>query len=192
MNEEQEMNQRLHAQAVVTLGGGCFWCLEAVYTELQGVVKLVSGYAGGTLANPSYQQVCSGNTGHAEVVQVTFDPEVVTFQEILGVFFSIHDPTTLNRQGADVGTQYRSVIFYENEAQKEAAEQFIAEITAEQIFPAPIVTELSPLDIFYEAEDYHQDYYQYNSQQPYCRAVITPKVAKFRKAYAQKLKSAQS
>jgi peptide-methionine (S)-S-oxide reductase len=188
MHEEQEMNQLLHSKPVITLGGGCFWCLEAVYTELQGVVKLVSGYAGGTLANPTYQQVCSGNTGHAEVVQVTFDPEVVTFQEILGVFFSIHDPTTLDRQGADVGTQYRSVIFYESEAQKEAAEQFIAEITAERIFPASIVTELSPLGTFYEAEDYHQDYYQYNSQQPYCRAVITPKVAKFRKAYAKKLK----
>jgi peptide-methionine (S)-S-oxide reductase len=174
------------------LGGGCFWCLEAVYAELQGVVKIASGYAGGTMPNPSYQQVCSGNTGHAEVVQVTFDPEVITYQEILGVFFSIHDPTTLNRQGADVGTQYRSVIFYQNQGQKEAAEQFISEVTEKQIFPDPIVTEVAPLETFYEAEDYHQDYYKYNGQQPYCQVVIAPKVAKFRNSYAHKLKKVSS
>ena len=188
MSEEQDKKQSLNDKQVVTLGGGCFWCLEAVYAELQGVVKITSGYAGGTEANPTYQQVCSGNTGHAEVVQVTFDPEVTAFEEILGVFFSIHDPTTLNRQGADVGTQYRSVIFYENEQQKEAAGQFISELTAEQIFSDPIVTEVVPLEMLYEAEDYHQDYYKYNSRQPYCQVVITPKVAKFRKAYAHKLK----
>jgi peptide-methionine (S)-S-oxide reductase len=189
MNEEQDKKQSLNDKPVVTLGGGCFWCLEAVYAELQGVVKMASGYAGGTVANPTYQQVCSGNTGHAEVVQVTFDPEVTTFEEILGVFFSIHDPTTLNRQGADVGTQYRSVIFYENEEQKEAAEQFISKITAEQIFPDPIVTEVAPLGTFYEAEEYHQDYYKNNSEQPYCQVVVAPKVARFRKAYAHKLKA---
>ena len=191
MGEVQDKKQPLSDKPVVTLGGGCFWCLEAVYAELQGVVKMTSGYAGGTVPNPSYQQVCSGNTGHAEVVQVTFDPEVITYQEILGVFFSIHDPTTLNRQGADVGTQYRSVIFYQNQEQKEAAEQFISEVTAEQIFPDPIVTEVAPLETFYEAEDYHQDYYKYNSQQPYCQVVIAPKVAKFRSSYAHKLKESK-
>lgn len=189
MSDDRLLNQAEHDLPAVTLGGGCFWCLEAVFVELQGVVKVGSGYAGGTVTNPSYQQVCSGNTGHAEVVQVTFDPQVVTYEEILAVFFSIHDPTTLNRQGADVGTQYRSVIFYHNLAQKEAAELLISNLEGQQIWPDPIVTELAPLELFYEAEDYHQDYYQYNSEQPYCRVVISPKVAKFRKSFAHKLKS---
>ena len=173
---------------LATLGGGCFWCLEAVYLELQGVEKVVSGYAGGSVRNPSYREVCTGNTGHAEVVQLTFDPEQISFREILEVFFTIHDPTTLNRQGADVGTQYRSAIFYHNEEQRQIAEETIAEFDAAGIWPNPIVTEVTPLDTFYEAEDYHQDYYQQNSDQPYCQIIISPKVAKFRQKFAAKRK----
>ncbi len=172
---------------IATLGGGCFWCLEAVYLQLKGVNKVVSGYAGGHVANPSYQQVCTGMTGHAEVTQIAFDPRVISFRDILGVFFSIHDPTTLNRQGADVGTQYRSVIFYHDETQKQVAEAVMAEISAQKIWDRPLVTEVTPLDVFYPAEDYHQDYYARNGQQPYCRAVIAPKVAKFRKQYLEML-----
>jgi peptide-methionine (S)-S-oxide reductase len=174
---------------LATLGGGCFWCLEAVYQELQGVEKVVSGYAGGSVPDPSYRQVCTGNTGHVEVVQLSFDPEQISFREILEVFFTIHDPTTLNRQGADVGTQYRSAIFYHDESQRQIAEEMIAELDAADIWPHPIVTELSPLDVFYEAEDYHQDYYQQNGNQPYCRIVISPKVAKFRQKFAAKRKT---
>lgn len=173
---------------LATLGGGCFWCLEAVYLELQGVEKVVSGYAGGSVRNPSYRQVCTGNTGHAEVVQLTFDPEQISFREILEVFFTIHDPTTLNRQGADVGTQYRSAIFYHDEEQRQIAKETIAKLDAADIWPNPIVTEVTPLDTFYEAEDYHQDYYEQNPNQPYCQIVITPKVAKFRKKFADKRK----
>jgi peptide-methionine (S)-S-oxide reductase len=190
MSIEADSFQPDIASSMATLGGGCFWCLEAVYVELQGVLKVVSGYAGGHIANPTYQQVCSGNTGHAEVAQITFDASVVSYKEILTVFFTIHDPTTLNRQGADVGTQYRSVIFYHNQQQKQVAEKLIAELEAERIWPDPIVTEVSALDVFYEAEDYHQDYYKYNSEQPYCRVVISPKVAKFRQKFAHKLKTA--
>ncbi len=177
-----------HSREIATLAGGCFWCLEAVYKDLRGVESVVSGYSGGSVTNPTYQQVCSGDTGHAEVVQVTFDPQVVTFREILEVFFTIHDPTTLNRQGADTGTQYRSAIFYHSPEQREVAEQVIAELTAEQLWPDPIVTEVKPLTEFYAAEDYHQDYFENNPYQPYCMAVVAPKVSKFRKKFLDKLK----
>jgi peptide-methionine (S)-S-oxide reductase len=170
-----------------TLAGGCFWCLEAVFEQLKGVEKVVSGYCGGTVSNPTYEQVCTGRTGHAEVVQVTFDPNVISYREILDVFFATHDPTTKNRQGADVGTQYRSAIFYHSLEQKETAERRITELNAEQIWPAPIVTEVVPLATFYPAEEYHQGYYRGNPVQGYCRAVISPKVAKFRKQFADKL-----
>jgi len=173
---------------VATLAGGCFWCLEAVFDELKGVVSVESGYSGGKLQDPSYAQVCDGDTGHAEVVQVTFDPLVLTYNDLLTVFFSIHDPTTLNRQGADAGTQYRSAIFYHDEAQKETAEQVIRKIEDAGIWEAPIVTEVTPFDKFYLAEDYHQEYFAHNSFQPYCRAVIAPKVSKFRKQYVDRLK----
>lgn len=173
---------------VATLAGGCFWCLEAVYNQLRGVLKVESGYAGGRIPNPTYEQVCSGGTGHAEVVQITFDPEAITFRDLLEVFFTIHDPTTLNRQGADVGTQYRSAIFYHTPEQREAADRIIAEMTADKVWDNPVVTEVTPLKDFYSAEGYHQDYYQNNSSQPYCRVVIEPKVAKFRQKYLEKLK----
>ncbi len=174
---------------VATLGGGCFWCLEAVYDELSGVEDVVSGYSGGTVVNPSYNAVCSGTTGHAEVVQIRFDPAVISFKEILEVFFSIHDPTTLNRQGADVGTQYRSAIFYHTEAQKAIAEQMIAELTAEKVWDDPIVTQVAPFDVFYKAEDYHQEYFKYNDRQPYCQMVIAPKLIKFRQRWSARIKN---
>ena len=180
--------QQAATREVATLGGGCFWCLEAVFDDLQGVTDVVSGYAGGHVANPTYEQVCGGRTGHAEVVQVTFDPGVVSFEEVLGVFFGIHDPTTLNRQGADVGTQYRSAIYYHSDAQKATAEAMIAQLNAEHIWSGPIVTEVTPAPVFYPAEDYHQEYFKRNPYQGYCQAVISPKVAKFRKQYSQKLK----
>ena len=182
------MSEVLHGKEVATLAGGCFWCLEAVYDELRGVTDVVSGYAGGRVRNPSYQDVCAGTTGHAEVVQVTFDPAVVSFREILEVFFTVHDPTTLNRQGADVGTQYRSAIFYRSPEQKTTAEQVIREIDAAKIWSAPIVTEVVPLTDFYPAEDYHQEYFARNPTQGYCSFVIAPKVAKFRRQYLSKLK----
>jgi len=173
----------------ITLGGGCFWCTEAVFEELKGVTKVESGYSGGTVPNPSYEQVCSGDTGHAEVSQVTFDPKIISLKQILEVFFTVHDPTTLNRQGNDVGTQYRSVIFYRNDEQKAVAQQVIREITAENIWDGKIVTELAPFKAFYKAEDYHQEYYRLHGAQPYCRFVIEPKVAKFRKKFQDLLKS---
>ena len=173
---------------VATLGGGCFWCLEAVFDGLQGVTDVVSGYAGGHVQNPDYKSVCTGRTGHAEVVQVTFDPSVVTYEDVLGIFFAIHDPTTLNRQGADVGTQYRSAIYYHSDAQKATAEALIARLNAEHIWPNPIVTEVTAAPVFYPAEDYHQEYFKRNPYQGYCQAVISPKVAKFRKQYSAKLK----
>ncbi len=173
---------------VATLAGGCFWCLEAVFEQLRGVEKVESGYAGGAAPAPSYQQVCGGRTGHAEVVQVTFDPAVVPYQDILDVFFATHDPTTLNRQGADVGTQYRSAIFYHTPRQKEIAERRIAELNAAGVWDAPIVTEVAPFQAFYKAEDYHQGYFRANPSQPYCQAVVSPKVAKFRKRFADRLK----
>ena len=173
---------------VATLAGGCFWCLEAVFDELKGVVSVESGYSGGKAQDPSYAQVCDGDTGHAEVVHVTFDPLVLTYNDLLTVLFSIHDPTTLNRQGADAGTQYRSAIFYHDEAQKETAEQVIRKIEDAGIWDHPIVTEVTPFDKFYLAEDYHQKYFAHNSFQPYCLAVIAPKVSKFRKQYVDRLK----
>ncbi len=170
------------------LGGGCFWCLEAVYDELQGVASVENGYAGGTAPEPSYEQVCSGRTGHAEVVRITFDPGVVSYRELLQVFFTIHDPTTLNRQGADVGTQYRSVIFTLDEAQAQTAQQVIREIEAANIWERPLVTVVEPLDEFYIAEDYHQEYFKKNPYAGYCRAVVAPKVARFRQKFAARLK----
>jgi peptide-methionine (S)-S-oxide reductase len=171
-----------------TLAGGCFWCLEAVFADLRGVERVVSGYSGGHVENPTYQEVCGETTGHAEVVQVTFDPQAASYKELLEVFFTIHDPTTLNRQGGDVGTQYRSAIFYHSPEQQETAAQVIAELDAARVWDAPIVTEVVPLEIFYPAENYHQEYYQNNANQPYCRAVIAPKVSKFRQKYLEKLK----
>ncbi len=171
---------------VATLAGGCFWCLEAAFQDLKGVDKVESGYAGGHVPNPSYEAVCTGTTGHAEVVQITFDAAVVSYRDLLHVFFTIHDPTTLNRQGADVGTQYRSAIFYHTAEQKAAAEEVIAELA--KVWDDPIVTELKPLERFYPAEEYHRDYYRRNPNQGYCSAVIAPKVAKVRKLYLDKLK----
>jgi peptide-methionine (S)-S-oxide reductase len=176
-------------QEKATLGGGCFWCLEAVFLELKGVSGVQSGYAGGTTENPTYKQVCSGTTGHAEVVQVTFAPSVVSFEDLLRIFFTIHDPTTKDRQGADVGTQYRSAIFYESEEQRRSAEKIMKEIAAERLYPGPIVTQIAPLDRFWPAEDYHADYFNRNPEQGYCRIVIEPKVAKFRNKWREKLKA---
>jgi len=171
-----------------TLGGGCFWCVEAIYLDVKGVESVVSGYAGGATANPTYEQVCSGRTGHAEVVQVNFDPEIISYEDILYIFWRTHDPTTLNRQGADVGTQYRSVIFYHDEAQKEIAERSKRETDASSLWPNPIVTEIALLPDFYKAEGYHQDFYRLNPNQPYCRMVIDPKVQKFRQTFQEKLR----
>ena len=178
MNEQRE---------IATLAGGCFWCLDTVFRDLKGVEKVESGYAGGYTKNPSYRDVCSGTTGHAEVVQVTFDPTVITFRDLLGVFFTIHDPTTLNRQGADTGTQYRSAVFYHSEEQRKAAEAVIGELTAAKVWDDPIVTEVAPLGAYYPAEPYHQNYYAQNPDQPYCQVVIAPKVSKFRKRYLDRL-----
>jgi peptide-methionine (S)-S-oxide reductase len=174
---------------LATLAGGCFWCLEAVYKELRGVERVVSGYAGGHVSDPTYREVCEGTTGHAEVVQITFDPALASYRELLEVFFTIHDPTTLNRQGGDVGSQYRSAVFYHTPEQRETAEQVIAEMTAERVWDSPIVTEVAPLDKFYPAEDYHQDYFEKNPTQPYCTAVVAPKVSKFRKLFLERLKA---
>ena len=177
------------SKEVATLGGGCFWCLEPVFDGLRGVERVVSGYSGGDVPNPTYQQVCTGRTGHAEVVQITFDPEIISFRELLEVFFTIHDPTTPDRQGADVGPQYRSAIFYHTPDQTALAEDVIAELNAAGIWDAPIVTEVTAFSEFYPAEDYHQEYYARNPSQPYCRIVIAPKVAKARQKYFQKLKA---
>ena len=173
---------------ITTLGGGCFWCLEAVYQDLQGILKVESGYSGGTVDRPTYRQVTSGTTGHAEVVQLTFDPDQVSFREILEVFFTIHDPTTLNRQGADVGPQYRSAIFFHSPEQERIANQVIREMEAAKIWPNPTVTEVTPFTNYFPAEDYHQNYYRDNPGQPYCQIVIAPKVAKFRQKYMAKLR----
>ena len=170
-----------------TLGGGCFWCIDTIFRELQGVEKVESGYAGGRMPNPTYRDVCSGMTGHAEVVQVTFDPSLLSFRDLLGVFFTIHDPTTSDRQGADIGTQYRSIILYHSDEQRETAKQVIEELNREKVWDDPIVTQLVPFTTFYSAEKYHQDYYSQNPNQPYCQIVIAPKVAKFRKAYLDRL-----
>lgn len=175
---------------IATLGGGCFWCLEAVFELLEGVERVESGYAGGSAPSPTYEQVCAGVTGHAEVVQVTFDPDVISFREVLEVFFATHDPTTLNRQGPDAGTQYRSAILYHSEAQKETAQDLIAELDREGVFPGAIVTEVAALEEFFPAEAYHQEYFRNNPNQPYCTFLIDPKVAKFRQQFADRLKSA--
>jgi peptide-methionine (S)-S-oxide reductase len=175
-------------EELATLGGGCFWCTEAVFLEIEGVLKVVPGYSGGHVENPSYQQVVTGATDHAEVVQVTFDPEVITYREILEVFFTMHDPTSLDRQGADVGTQYRSVVFYHSEAQRRAAEEFIAEMNETNVFDLPIVTQVEPFTGFYEAEDYHRNYYERNRWQGYSRYVIEPKLRKVEKEFKERIR----
>jgi peptide-methionine (S)-S-oxide reductase len=190
-SRESAMNEA-HARSadmeIATLGGGCFWCLEAVYQEMEGVKSVVSGYAGGTVKNPSYEDVCSGKTGHAEVVRIEFDPRVVGFDKILDVFFTIHDPTTVDRQGADMGSQYRSIILYGDERQKEIAEKKIQTLDASKKWGSPIVTEVAPLGEFYEAEKYHQDYFKKNPHAGYCRAVVAPKVHKFQEVFPEWLK----
>ncbi len=173
---------------LATFGNGCFWCTEAIFEQLEGVKKVESGYAGGTVKNPTYKAVCTGNTGHAEVIRLAYDPIVISYRELLDVFFNTHDPTTLNRQGADVGTQYRSAIFYHNDEQKAEAEKIIADLTKEKVFDDKIVTEVTPINNYYVAENYHQDYYNNNKNQGYCRAVINPKLEKFIKKYKSKLK----
>ncbi len=178
-----------YGMETATLAGGCFWCLEAVFQQLKGVTKVTSGYAGGTVPNPTYEAVCTGRTGHAEVVQIEFDPTVVSYRELLDVFFTIHDPTTLNRQGVDEGTQYRSGIFYHSPQQQQVAKAVITELEAEKVWDDAIVTEVVPLDAFYPAEEYHRDYFRRNPTQGYCQAVIAPKVAKLRKHYLEKLKA---
>lgn len=175
---------------IATLGGGCFWCLEAVFEQLEGVKSVVPGYAGGSVPNPSYEQVCSGTTGHAEVVQITFDPEVIGYRQLLEIFFTIHDPTTLNRQGGDVGTQYRSVIFHHTSEQEAVAREVIEKLGASGTWENPIVTTVEKYEGFYPAEEHHQGYYRRNQERPYCQAVITPKLAKLRREYLKKLKGA--
>jgi len=179
------------AVEIATLGGGCFWCLEAVFDRLKGVVSVISGYTGGQNPNPSYEAICTGTTGHAEVVQVTFDPSVISYREILEVFFTIHDPTTLNRQGNDRGTQYRSAIYHHSPEQKAIAEQMIDELNLAKVWSSPIVTEVTPATVFYPAEDYHQEYYENHPSQPYCQFVVAPKVAKAREKFASRLKTVE-
>jgi peptide-methionine (S)-S-oxide reductase len=178
----------MSTEEVATLAGGCFWCMEAVFKEVKGVQRVLSGYTGGKKTNPTYKEVCSDNTGHAEAIDITFFPEVISYREILEIFFTVHDPTTLNRQGNDTGSQYRSAIFYHNESQKNTAEQTIKEIDQAHIWDAPIVTEVKPYTKFYSAEEYHRDYFERNPEQAYCRVVVAPKVAKFRKKWQSKLK----
>ena len=174
-----------------TFGTGCFWCTEAQFTQLRGVERVESGYSGGTVPNPTYKQVCTGTTGHAEVVQITYDPAVITYDELLAAFWAAHDPTQLNRQGNDIGTQYRSVIFYHNEAQKQKAETYKQRLNEEHAYDKPVVTEITPFPAFYKAEDYHQDYYELNGHEPYCSMVVRPKVEKFKKVFKDKLKEPQ-
>ena len=174
---------------VATLGGGCFWCLDAVYRQLRGVEKVESGYAGGTKPNPTYRDVCGGQTGHAEVVQIAFDPSLITYRDLLDVFFTIHDPTTKDRQGGDIGSQYRSIILTQSDDQARVAREAVAEVEAEKLYDDPIVTEIEPLTTFYSAERYHQDYFADNARQPYCQAVIAPKVAKFRQKFLEKMRA---
>ena len=188
MNSEQIKISGPKREEVVTLGGGCFWCMEAVFNEIKGVVKVESGYSGGNLEHPSYEQVSSGTTGHAEVVQVTFDPNVISFKEILDIFFATHDPTTPNRQGNDVGSQYRSIILYHNEEQKSIAGQVIQKLESEKTYSATIVTQVEPFKTFYAAEEYHRDYFKRHPEQPYCRIVVSPKIKKLQKYYVEKLK----
>jgi len=184
---EEKMNDQ-NKYETATFGAGCFWCTEAVFQRLKGVVKVESGYSGGSVPNPSYEAVCTGKTGHAECTQITYDPKIISYKELLEVFWKTHDPTTLNRQGADSGTQYRSAIFYHNDAQKQLAEKYKNELEAAKIWNDPIVTEISQFKKFYKAEDYHQNYYNQNGNQPYCSFVITPKIEKFKKVFADKLK----
>ncbi len=173
---------------VATLAGGCFWCLESALNSVQGVISAYSGYSNGNIDNPTYQQICTGNTGHAEVVQVTFDTQVISYRDILEIFFALHNPTQLNRQGNDVGTQYRSAIFYHSDSQKQIAEQIIQQMSDQQVWPEPIVTEVTELDNYYQAEDYHQNYFANNPQNQYCNIVVAPKLAKFRRTFTAKLK----
>lgn len=177
------------ASETATLGGGCFWCVEAVFDEAIGVISVESGYMGGQTRNPTYKEVCSGHSGHVEVVQVTFDPGVISFRELLEIFFTVHDPTTRDRQGNDVGTQYRSVVFYHSEEQKKTTEEVIRELSAEQIWPHPFVTAIEAATEFYIAEDYHQEYFRTNPSQPYCRVIVEPKVRKFREKFREKLRA---
>jgi peptide-methionine (S)-S-oxide reductase len=191
--EIQEFKEPIHMNVennmeVATFAGGCFWCTEAIFTELKGVEKVISGYTGGMIKNPSYREICTGTTGHAEAIQITFNPKEIAYEDLLEVFFGTHDPTTLNRQGADVGTQYRSEIFYHSQEQKDKAEAYIQFIEKEKLYSNPIVTKVSSAVVFYEAEDYHQDYYASNSEQGYCQMVIAPKLEKLRKYYKSKLK----
>jgi peptide-methionine (S)-S-oxide reductase len=192
MNQDNLNTHSPASEETATLAGGCFWCLEAVFDDLKGVTDVVSGYSGGSMPNPNYQLVCTGMTGHAEVVQIKFDPAVISYHDLLGVFFTMHDPTTKNRQGADVGTQYRSVIFTHSPEQKATAEAVIKEIEAERLYANPVVTEVVPFKAFYAAEDYHQNYFATNPNQPYCRAVVAPKVAKFRSHYLEQLKKVRA
>ena len=187
-NFNAQSNKMSNKLEIATLANGCFWCTEAIFQRLEGVESLISGYTGGTIKNPAYREVTTGRTGHAEAIQIKFDPTIISFQEILDVFFSTHDPTTLNRQGYDRGTQYRSAIFYHSEEQKLISEKFIKELTAAEVFDDPIVTEVTKFDVFYDAEDYHQNYYNNNKTQGYCMAVINPKLEKFIKKYKEKLK----
>ncbi len=183
--KRKNMNNEL---AIATFGNGCFWCTEAIFQQLKGVESVYPGYTGGSIKNPSYREVCTGTTGHAEAIQIKYDPSVISYRELLDIFFYTHDPTTLNRQGNDVGTQYRSAIFYHNDDQKAAAEEIISQLTAEKVYDDPIVTEVTAMDVFYMAEDYHKNYYQNNKNQGYCRAVINPKLDKFMKKYGSKTK----
>ncbi|MFD1315848.1 peptide-methionine (S)-S-oxide reductase MsrA [Namhaeicola litoreus] len=185
----QKTNKNImNNKEVAIFGNGCFWCTEAIFMQLKGVESVLPGYSGGKIKNPSYKEVCTGNTGHAEVIQITFDPKIISFRELLEVFFYTHDPTTLNRQGNDVGTQYRSAIFYKSQNQKAEAEKIIKQLESEDVYDNKIVTEITAFDVFYPAEDYHQNYYNNNKDQPYCRAVINPKLDKFVKKYQSKLK----
>lgn len=190
LGQEKKSNKNMTDKQfeVATLGAGCFWCVEALYSKLDGVIKVESGYSGGTVKNPTYREVCDGNTGHAEVIQVTFNPSKVSFAQILEVFFKTHDPTTLNRQGADIGTQYRSVIFYHSDKQKKTAEEIKQKLNGAGLWNDPIVTAIDPFIVFFKAEDYHQDYYSNNKNQPYCRMVITPKMEKFEKLFKEIIK----
>lgn len=187
MGQDRSKNNSGYME-VATLGGGCFWCTEAVFSEIKGVVKVEPGYSGGQLENPTYEQVSKGTTGHAEVIQITFDPNIISFKEILEVFFAVHDPTTLNRQGADVGTQYRSVIFYHSDEQKATAMELIGELNDAKILDSPIVTQVEPFKAFYKAEDYHLNYFKSHPEQPYCQLVIAPKIVKLKEHYKDKLK----
>ncbi len=184
----QKRNDMNNELAIATFGNGCFWCTEAIFQQLKGVESVYPGYTGGSVKNPSYREVCTGTTGHAEAIQIKYDPSVISYRELLDIFFYTHDPTTLNRQGNDVGTQYRSAIFYHNNDQKAAAEEIISQLTSEKVYDDPIVTEVTAMNVFYMAEDYHKNYYQNNKNQGYCRAVINPKLDKFMKKYGSKTK----